>query len=69
MIHLALRTEFSFKKTFGHVNKIVSDYGDGAIGIADINSTYGHVKFSKACGEDKKPIFGVRLMVVKEPTE
>lgn len=67
MIHIALRTEFSFKQCFGHLKQIVKDAskrGDWALGIADKNNTFGHIKFEKYCKEfNIKPIFGVRLSV------
>ena len=68
MIHLALQTEFSFKKCFGHLEKIVEHevaLGKSHIGIADVGNTFGHVKFSKLCKKHGiKPIFGVRLNVI-----
>lgn len=68
MIHLALRTEFSFKSCYGFLDK-VTDYAESgsAIGIADFNSTFGHIKHHKNCREKGiKPILGVRLMVCNE---
>ena len=47
MIHLAVRSEFSFKKAFAPINEIIKLDGD-AIGIADDNNTYGHIPFVKA---------------------
>lgn len=67
MIHLALRTEYSFRSCFGHIKETVEFHnGQGVVGIADDNNTYGHVQFEKACKEKGiKPIFGVRLKVVR----
>jgi len=68
IINLGLRTEFSFKKTYGYVNKI-TDGAEIAVGIADINNTFGHVSLEKQCKKAGiKPIFGVRLMVVEDAT-
>ena len=50
MIHLALQTEFSFKQCFGHINDVVrtvAEQGCSAAGIADLNNTFGHVKWEK----------------------
>lgn len=61
MINLTLKTEYSFRKCFAHINNLVHE-GDYAIGIADINSTFGHVKLRDICKKkDVKPIYGVRL--------
>ncbi|MCK5016017.1 MAG: DNA polymerase III subunit alpha, partial [Candidatus Peribacteraceae bacterium] len=66
MINLALRSEFSFRKCYGHLDKLVHD-SDIAVGIADTDNTFGHVRLQSACQEAGiKPIFGVRLMVTSE---
>jgi len=65
MIHLALKTEFSFKKAFLHIGDIHKYVVDGCVGIADINSTYGHIPLMKEAKKHGfKPIFGVRLHVL-----
>jgi DNA polymerase III alpha subunit len=65
MINIALKTEYSFKACYGRVKDTVNfgkENGATAIGIADINNTYGHYQFNKECeSEGIKPIFGVRL--------
>lgn len=68
MINLALRTEYSFKKTFGKLVDIFQhSNNEKYIGIADINGTYAHPDFEKLCKQNNiTPIFGVRLMVVKD---
>jgi len=69
MINLALRTEYSFQKTFGHLNDVVKG-DESAVGIADIGNTFGHIRFQKICDDKKvKPIFGVRLAVVESVSE
>lgn len=67
MLDIALRTEYSFKQTFGPIESLAEDRD--VIGIADINNTYGHVKLHNICmsKNGKKPLFGVRLMVVVDP--
>jgi len=69
MIHLALRSEYTFKDCFQHIDKLAG-HGDVAVGIADRNNTYGHIAHWKKCKEKGiKPIFGVRLMVCMRPEE
>lgn len=69
MINLSLRTEFSFQKTFGKVSDVIATQKD-IVGVADINSTFAHYHLNKLCkAQNKKPIFGVRLMVVQLPEE
>ena len=68
-IDLALRSEYSFRQTFQHIGKI-ADTSDIAVGVADLNSTFSHVFLEKICKEKGiKPIFGVRLMVVRDVDE
>jgi DNA polymerase III alpha subunit len=71
MIHLALRTEYSFKKCYGFLDDLPKIASDSlAIGIADNNNTFGHVKHHKNCRKNGiKPILGVRLMVCDRPIE
>ena len=67
MIHLALRTEYSFKKTLLPIGEVHKYVVDGVVGIADINNTYGHNSLqNEARKHGFKPIYGVRLAVVKE---
>jgi len=68
MINLALRTEYSFKKTFGKITDICETQKEkGFIGIADINTSYGHFKLEKECKKHGiTPIFAVRLEVTKD---
>ncbi len=63
MIDLALRSEFSFRRCYGHLEKLVNN-STTAVGVADTDNTFGHVRLQSACQEAGiKPIFGVRLMV------
>jgi DNA polymerase III alpha subunit len=65
-VNIALRSEFSFKKTFGRIDSL-ADYANGALGIADLGNTFSHVyldKLSKKHGF--KPLYGVRLEVVED---
>lgn len=62
MIHIALRSEYSFN-AFAPIADI-GKVGGTAIGIADDNSTFGHYQHYKNCHKAGiKPILGVRLMV------
>jgi DNA polymerase III alpha subunit len=71
IIHLALRSGYSFKHVYGHLEKIIS-YGEntGAIGISDIGNTFCHPLLEKSCKEKNiKPIYSVRLTVVNDAAE
>ena len=70
MINLALKTEYSFKKCFGHTQELVDACTESALGIADEDNTYGHILFNKMCkAKDIKPIFGVRLRYTVDPKQ
>lgn len=63
------KTEFTFKQVYGHLDQVaekcakMGSYG----GIADINNTFGHVRWRKACKKAGiKPIYGVQLPVVDD---
>lgn len=66
MINLALRTEYSFKKTYGYVDDVKKHAVDGYVGVADFNSTFAHPYLSKM--KNIKPIYGTRLVVVPDVT-
>ena len=67
MIQLKVRTEYSFGQTFAPISRVVQrlkDLGCKAAGIVDVNSTWGHVAWFKACKEaDIEPILGIELSV------
>jgi len=68
LINLCNRTEYSFRHAYGHLAKVIDANHDEYAGICDINGTWGHVPFEKACRkEGVKPIFGVELAVVPDP--
>jgi DNA polymerase III alpha subunit len=71
MINIGLQTEYSFKQTFGKLDDVIQYHnGTGILGIADVNNTFGHVKFEKLCKTNNiKPLFGVKLMAVENPEE
>ena len=63
IIHLALRTGFSFKSVYGHPDEILS-YGleNKVIGTADSGNTFMHPIAEKKCAEiGIKFIYAVRL--------
>lgn len=65
MISLKTRTEFSFRHSFGHLQKYVDACEGDSLGICDRNSTWGHAQFQNMMRKaGKKPIFGVELGVV-----
>ena len=70
MIHLALQTEFSFKKSFLHMKDIHKYVVNDCVGIADQNNTYGHIPLLKQAEKHGfKPLFGVRLHVLPDSSE
>jgi DNA polymerase III alpha subunit len=73
ILNLSLRTEYSMKHkvTYGPIDKIVEfSNGQDALGICDVNGTYGFVRFEKLCNAKYiKPIFGVRLTVLQDHNE
>ena len=64
-----IRTEYSFKEVFYHLEQAIDDSiagGHDSICIMD-NTTFGYVKFEKLCREKGvKPIFGLRLFLTGE---
>lgn len=70
MIHLRVRSEYSFGETYAPVDRLVArlkELGCTAAGIVDKNGTWGHVKWAKACkAAGIKPLFGVELVVSDE---
>jgi DNA polymerase III alpha subunit len=63
MIHLRVRTEFSFRAAFGPIDKIL-EVTEGPIGICDRFGSWGHVAWDAKCkAAGRKPIFGVELAV------
>jgi len=49
MINIALKTEYSFKKCFGKISELVESCNESALGIADLDNTFGHIKFESLC--------------------
>ena len=69
MIHLALQTEFTFKQCFLHM-KDISKFANGAVGIADLHNTFGHVGLEKESKKHGfKPIYGVRLFCLPDESK
>ena len=69
MINVRLRSEYSFRKAFGPIQKVVETAEGDVMGISD-SGTWGHVAFSKACKKaGKKPLFGVEIPIVEDATE
>jgi DNA polymerase III alpha subunit len=64
MIHLRVRTEYSFKRAYGRVEQVLAlARGAASMAITD-TGTWGHVHFAKAAKKAGiKPIFGVELLV------
>lgn len=70
MIHLALRTEFSFKNCFLHMKDIHKYAEHGYVGIADDHSTFGHIPLQQEADKHGfKPIFGVRINTLPDESK
>ncbi|MCH9735887.1 MAG: DNA polymerase III subunit alpha [Actinomycetia bacterium] len=71
MIHLALKTGYSFREVYGHLDKTLEYKNENIIGCADLSNTFVHYYLEKESNkdEDLKVIFGVRLNVVKNGSE
>ena len=70
MHYIALKSGYSFKKTYCSIEKLL-EYGKEAkcIGVADDGNTFSHYFLEKAVeGTDIKPIYGVRVKAVLDPT-
>ena len=69
---LRLRTEFSFRRAYGPIHMVVDHLKQHHVttaAITDLNGTWGHVAWSKACAKAGiRPIFGVELSVVPNAT-
>lgn len=67
MIQLRIRTEYSFGKTFAPIDKVIAHLkriGCTAAGIVDVDSTWGHCRWFKACKEAGiQPLLGIELPV------
>ena len=69
MINVRARTEYSFRKAYGPIQKVIEACEGDAVGICDVG-TWGHVAFSSACrAANKKPLFGVEIPVVGDATD
>lgn len=69
MIQLKVRSEFSFKQTFAPLPRLIDRLkalGTSAAGMVDLDgSTWGHVRWEKACREAGiQPMFGAEFVVV-----
>lgn len=73
MIHLRLRTEYSFGETFAPLPRVIERLkaiGCTAAGMVDKASTWGHVPWHKACtAAGIAPLLGVELCVSDDDTK
>jgi len=71
IIHVALRTGYSFKSVYGHLVDTIDKSHNGFVGVADIGNTFAHAKLFKMSEttEGLTPIYGVRLTVVLDAVE
>jgi DNA polymerase-3 subunit alpha len=64
MVHLRVRTEYSFRRAYGKVEEVLRHATGGAMAITD-SGTWGHVSWAKACKKaGVRPLFGVELALV-----
>jgi len=71
MIHLNAKTDYSFMKGFGSPEQWYErckEIDATAFGVADLNSTWGHVPFTKVF-KDVKLLLGVQIAVVPALTK
>jgi len=70
MMHLTLKSEYSFGQCFGYLKSLHDNYSsDGVIGIADTN-TFSFYKLEQMCKKSGvKPIYGYRCTVVNNATQ
>jgi DNA polymerase III alpha subunit len=69
MINIRLRSEYSFRKAFGPIQKVIETAGQKAVGVCD-TGTWGHVTFSKQCKSlGVKPLFGAEISVVEDASD
>ena len=69
MLHLTLKSEYSFGQCYGFLERLHDEFSnENVIGIAD-NNTFSFFKLKKLCDKSsKKPVFGYRVNVVKDAT-
>lgn len=67
MINLKVRSEYSFRYAFGKLDDVIKTQKQQAT-LTDRGTTFGHVKFFKACKKQGiKSILGVELAFCQEP--
>lgn len=66
MIHLRVRSEYSFQRAIGCLGDLTSLADGSAMALTDTGGVWGHVPWAKACKAAKiKPLFGVEILVVE----
>lgn len=72
MIQLRIRTEYTFGQTFAPISRVIERLkaiGCTAAGIVDVDSTWGHVAWVKACKKEGiQPMLGVEVCVTDDET-
>lgn len=72
MIQLKIRTEYTFGQTFAPIGRVIERLkaiGCTAAAMVDVNSTWGHVAWHKACkAAGIQPILGVEVCVTDDDT-
>lgn len=70
MIHLRIRTEYSFRRVYGRLDKVMATLKGQLVATIVDDNTWGHVAWAKACKANAlRPIFGAEVLTVLNPTE
>jgi len=70
MIHLRLRTEYSFRRAYGKLTDVLEAVKDSPAAAITDDGCWGHVGWERECKAiGVKPIFGVEIAVVMDPWE
>ena len=66
MLNLRQRSGFSFRHSFGQLDDVMACVESDYAALTDRASTFGHIRWGALCKKhEKKPIFGVELLVVE----
>lgn len=70
MIHLRVRSEYSFQRAIGRLDQLVPLAGGFAMALTDTGGVWGHNQWLKVCAKAGiKPLLGVELLVVADARE
>lgn len=70
MIHLKLRTEYSFRRAYGKLPQVIAAIAGSPRAAITDNGAWGHVSWAKECKKaGLEPIFGAEFTVVADPRD